>query len=302
MKSLTMMVTADGRWVLPASEDFLAALGDPDPDYDSLGFAVRNLGFIKFQILDGTLIEIELCPRNVARAALEAAQEQVLGATIKLFRLKYFDGDWQSEISASAGNVVARLAELCAPVFRPAASEQFRAEPEPFANLFEKLPTNDNFRPLAQKWRASFGHFDPNILSLAANHNLLERLTIVAVERPGAEPTFRYIGLGHKWVAQDYQLYGIGQKVADLPDKDYGAWAAGFYRSVANSGRPRLDRISAAMRYDSEAEKPRRQVDYERLLLPWKTASDGVLVTACTRLLGNSGTASSPARKSARSS
>ena len=65
VKRLIMLVTSDGQWVIEDSAEFLAALGDADPDYDAALFAVKNLGFIKFQILDDSVIEIELHPRNV---------------------------------------------------------------------------------------------------------------------------------------------------------------------------------------------------------------------------------------------
>ena len=58
-----MLVASDGQWVLPDSSEFFAALGDSEPDYDSVTFAVKNLGFIKFQFHDQSLIEIELHPR-----------------------------------------------------------------------------------------------------------------------------------------------------------------------------------------------------------------------------------------------
>src|SRR5690348_1071829 len=96
---LTMIVTADGEWVLPDSEAFLAALGDPEPDFDGVGFAVRNLGHIKFLFLDRLVTEIDLHPRNVGPAALQAAQAQVRRSPAKLFRIKYLQGDWKSEIS-----------------------------------------------------------------------------------------------------------------------------------------------------------------------------------------------------------
>src|ERR1700724_4028572 len=95
---LTMLVTAEGEWVLEDSAEFRAALGDPDPDYDGAAFAVKNLGFIKFQILDNSIIEIDLHPRNVEIPALLAVQQQILTSHIKLFRLKYFDVSWKSEI------------------------------------------------------------------------------------------------------------------------------------------------------------------------------------------------------------
>jgi hypothetical protein len=44
-----MLVTADGRWVSEGSAELVAALDDADPDYDTTGFAIRNLGFVRSQ-------------------------------------------------------------------------------------------------------------------------------------------------------------------------------------------------------------------------------------------------------------
>ena len=136
MERLTMLVTPDGEWVFPNSDEFLARLGDATPDYDAISFAVKNLGFIKFQIIRQSIIEIELHPRNVELPALLAAQQQLLQAGIKLFRVRYFDTEWHSEISSSAERTVARLSELCTPVFTPATHERFIVEPQDFAQLF----------------------------------------------------------------------------------------------------------------------------------------------------------------------
>ena len=89
MKRLTMLVTPAGRWVVENSTEFLAALGDPNPDYDSSLFAIKNLGFIKFQIIDHSIIEIELHPGNVELPALLAVQQQVISSRVKLFRIRY---------------------------------------------------------------------------------------------------------------------------------------------------------------------------------------------------------------------
>src|SRR5437868_5235899 len=136
VKRLTMLVTPDGRWVLPNTEEFLAVLGDSAPDYDAISFAVKNLGFIKLQIIEQSIIEIELHPRNVELPALLAAQQQLLSARIKLFRIKYFDAAWHSEISSSAEHAIARLSALCTPVFTPATHERFIVEPQDFGQLF----------------------------------------------------------------------------------------------------------------------------------------------------------------------
>jgi hypothetical protein len=301
-----MMFTPDGDWLPADSERFLAALGDPEPDYDATSFAVRNLGFIRFEVFDQSLIEIELHPRNVQLPALLAVQQQLLSAPHRLFRIRYLEEAWHSEISASAKHTINRLSELCAPAPAPAPSERFIVEPRDISLVFND-ETNE-LRPLAQKWRISFGQFDPTVTTLALRHDLLSRLMIIGVKPHDHEPRFRFIGDGHRWMG-NYSFKGIGEKVENQPDREYGAWIGDVYRSVAAAGQPRYDLVTAILQYENEAGTPRRRVRYERLLLPWKTPSDEVFVTLCSKIAGNptvsrlssSAPDNSPARNSANS-
>jgi hypothetical protein len=306
VERLTMLVTPDGRWVFPNSEEFLALLGDNAPDYDAISFAVKNLGFIKFQIIGQSIIEIDLHPRNVELPALLATQQQVLSCRIDLFRIQHFDTRWHSEISSSPEHTIARLSELCAPVFTPPPTERFLVEPRDYTAIF--LDQDNAMRPLAQKWRASFGHFDPNVIALAISQQLLSRFAIIGLKPPSREPVWRFIGDAHQWLGSDYQYRGIGQKVEDIADKDYGEWVSEYLRWVATSGQPRYDLVTASIQYMNEPGTPRRTVNYERLLLPWKTTSGEVLVTSCAKIvaqesdtLGATGSDSSVTRKSSRS-
>ena len=242
---------------------------------------MKNLGFIRFQILDNSIIEIDLHPRNVEIPALLAVQQQVLTSHIKLFRLKYFDVSWKSEIICSAELAVARLSELCAPRFALSAEDRFLVEPQDYLKLYES--ELGPLQLMAQKWRMSFGHFDPSVISFAINKDLLSRLIIVGVKPPGAEPVFRFIGDGHNnWLDDNYHLRAIGGKVQDQPDKNYGQWVSQFYKSVASTGQPRYDYVTASIQRPPGTYTTR----YERLLLPWKTPSDEVLVTLSSRGLG----------------
>jgi hypothetical protein len=283
MKQFTMLVTPDGQWVLPDTPEFFAALGDPDPDYDAIAFAVKNLGFIRFQVIEQSIVEIELHPRNVEFAALLAVQQQLLSSQVYLFRIKYFDGGWKSEIASSAEFTISRLSEICAPQFTPASHDRFLVEPQDFAALLED--EGNQMRPMAQKWRVSFGHFDPSVITLAMHNQLLSLTAIIGIQPRERDPIFRFLGEGHRWVGTNYRINGIGEKVENLPDKDYGNWAAEFYRSVASSGQPRYDVVTASMQYEDESGKPRRTVRYERLLLPWKTPSAEIFVSSCARRL-----------------
>lgn len=284
MQGITMLVSGDGEWLLPDTPEFLAVLGDPNPDYDAVGFAVKNLGFIKMELFGQSVAEIELHPRNVELPALLAVQQQLLTSNIRLFRIKYFQGGgWKSEISSSPRQTIERLSVLCAPEPVLVRSDLFSAQPKEFSTLFEE---GNIFRTIAQKWRVSFGNFDPTIISVALRTDLLPRLAVIGVRPPHGDPVFRFIGEGHKWVGQDYHVAGIGQKMSDLPDKEYGAWISEYFRSVALSGEPRYDLVTAPLRYENENGKPRRTVNYDRLLLPWKTPSDEIFVTSCTAIVG----------------
>jgi hypothetical protein len=278
VKRLAMLVTPDGQWVIEDSVEFLAALGDPHPDYDAALFAVKNLGFIKFQILDSSVIEIELHPRNVELPALLAVQQQLLSTRVKLFRIKYLEMSWKSEILCSPEIAVSRLSELCTPKATPASEARFFVEPQDFSNLFEAEQTP--LRLMAQKWRMSFGHFDPTVISFAIKHNLISRMMIAGVGPRNPDPIYRFIGDGHtNWLDNEYHFRAIGEKLEHLPDKDYGRWISQFYKNVARTGEPRYDYVTATIRREPNTYFTR----YERLLLPWKTPSDEVLVSLLSR-------------------
>jgi hypothetical protein len=282
VRRLTMLVTPDGQWVVENSAEFLAAIGDPNPDYDAAAFAVKNLGFVKFQILDQSVIEIELHPRNVELAGLLAVQQQLLISTVRLFRIKYFTTSWQSEIFPASDLAVSRLSELCAPKFSPKAKDRFLVEPQDYSKLYDG--DNGPLHLLAQKWRMSFGHFDPSVISFAIKQRMLSRMMIFGVRPDWSDPVFRFIGDGFRWLQTDYQFHGIGESVENQPDKDYGGWVSDFYKSVAVTGQPRYDHVTAAIQATPGQQKL-FTTRYERLLLPWKTSSDEVLVSMLSRTL-----------------
>src|SRR5689334_5795560 len=102
MRPITKLVTPNGIWVSPRSPEFFAALGETDPGINRVAFAVKNLGFIKLQVIKDLVIEIELHPRKLPLQALLAIQQYLLSSQVKLFRIKYLEQTWHSEISSSA--------------------------------------------------------------------------------------------------------------------------------------------------------------------------------------------------------
>lgn len=278
MQQLTMLVNPNGQWLFAGSPEFREALGDPDPDYDAEGFAIKNLGFIRFAMIGDKLIEIELHPRNVSLGALLAVQHQLQSSATRLFRIRYFTTEWQSEITSSAEQAMTRLSQLTAPELVARSQERFTIEPRDYADL--SGDEGNPLRLLAQKWRASFGAFDTDVISFAINHDLLPRLIIIGVSAKNPDPVFRFIGDAHSsWLDPSDRFQAIGERMENTPDPEYTRWAAEFYKNVARTGQPRYDRISAVI---NRRAKPYR-TRYERLMLPWSTSSDEVLITVCNR-------------------
>src|SRR2546430_410600 len=65
MQNETFLVSPEGRWLPEGSQEFLREVGDLDPDYDAAMFAVKNLGFIKVEIITELVVSITLHPSNV---------------------------------------------------------------------------------------------------------------------------------------------------------------------------------------------------------------------------------------------
>jgi hypothetical protein len=304
VKRLRMLVNTNGQWVFPGSAEFFEALGDADPDYDASAFAVKNLGFIEFTLIGDTLIEIELHPRNVAYPALLAVQHQIQSSHSRLFRIKYFDSEWRSEITSSPEQAITRLSQLAAPHFEPAARERFTVEPRDYSQLF-----GDETNPLrfmAQKWRMSFGEFDSGFISFAVQHQMLSNMLIIGVQPPRASPVFRFIGEAHtSWLDGDQCFRAIGENTESVPDREYAGWASEFYKDVAATGQPRYDCVTATIQRPMESYRTR----YERLILPWKTSSDEILISVSPKKVSDdapttnasSGSSNAPTRNSTRS-
>jgi hypothetical protein len=287
-----MMITPQGDWVVQGSAEFLRDLGDLNPDYDAALFAVKNLGYIRFELIGDHVIEVELHPRNVALPALLAVQQQLLCSKIRLFRIKYLDLAWHSEITSSAEQAVARLSTLCSYSPEPGSTERFSAEMRSYAQLFDD--EEHPLRPMLLKWRMSFGHFDPTVISFAINHQLASRMMIFGVKPHSPEPVFRFVGDGFFWTDGDFQMMAPGEKLVNQPDKEYGAWVAEFYKSVAATGEPRYDTVTATIMLPANKSGLLR-TRYERLLLPWKTPSDEILVTLSSRSLSREELPAAPA-------
>jgi hypothetical protein len=300
---VSMLATAEGQWIGADSRELLAYLGDPNPDFDAAAFAVRNLGFVRYDSFPGKFAQITLFPKRVSPLALAAAQERVAsGETSIVFRVDYLDHEtktWRQELAMNAREAVGRLNRLCGSFATAPASDIFAFEPQRLESIM--ADETHHGHPLLRKWRSSFHRFDETVLPFMARHGLAVRGMIIGVDAKRPDPIFRFIGEGFLVYGDDFFLRAVGERVMNQPDKEYGAWVSPFYTEVATTWTPRFDRCAANISHAS-----RQYMRYERLILPWSADSGEVFLTLSTRFLDDDDGAASTdkvdAKKAAKSS
>lgn len=281
MQHVSLLATGEGRWIPADGAALLDLLGDPKPDFDPVGFVVRNLGFVQYEVFADSFAQITLFPKRVTLQALAAVQRRILSDTVRVFRLDYLDDEtklWTQELAMNPREAIGKLNRLCGTYAEGAVREGYEVEPLDLGAVMadERHPAHS----LLRKWRSAFHQFDDGIMPFIAKHGLASQSMVIGIDPKRPEPIFRFIGEGYAIYGGDYFLRAVGQKVADQPDKRYGEWVAPFYSEVASTWQPRLDRCSAPIK---DATRP--HLRYERLILPWSTASGEVLLTLSTRFL-----------------
>ena len=253
MEHLTILVSPEGRWVLPGTSEFFAALGDPDPDYDAVSFAVRNLGFIKFEVIRQSIVEIELHPRNVELPALLAVQQQLLSSDLRLFRIKYFDDELAfRDLLLGRGDDRAPVRAVPA-AFHAVGARPVSRRAAGFRNAVRGRATTSC---------ASSRRNGASRSGISTRTSSPWRCTTNCCRgwRSSASSRGRRIRYGAfsataiaGWAAATIFRQVSARRSRIFPDKDYGEWASAFYRSVAESGRPRYDLITTSVQYRDEA-------------------------------------------------
>ena len=156
-------------------------VGRPRPRLRCVSFAVRNLGFIKFEVIRQSVVEIELHPAQcrTSGAARGAAAAAVVGSAPvpdQVFRHELAFRD----LVLGRGDDRAPVRAVRAALHADDATSDFSSSRRISGCCFED--EHNAFRVIAQKWRVSFGHFDPNIIPLAMRNELLPRLAIIGVK------------------------------------------------------------------------------------------------------------------------
>ena len=278
-RKVLVSVSPEGTVLAPGTEAFFERIGYANPDFDASDYVVRNLGFISISRRSRDRMTVRLRPSLVSQNALDACLKILMNQDFSQGEIQRFEDDWVSEIWPNDPALLHRLVDLCEKAHRT-HEPRFGAKPLDINTI-----GNDNsnpLKPLFQKWRVSSSIFDDTTLPFLINYGLDFRLSVVTAPRIGEPLRFQFFGEGFKFYDDRQKMQVIGAPFEDQPDTEYGIWLAKQYNAVVESGRPALDYVTAQIKADSGLGRRSR---YERLLLPWRTNDNKVIVTCASVLI-----------------
>ncbi|MCA8928165.1 MAG: hypothetical protein KDC18_08845 [Alphaproteobacteria bacterium] len=278
---MQVSVSPEGAIYAPGTEAFFERIGYSNPDFDAGDYVVRNLGFVSIARRSTERMMVRMRPSLVSSAALDSALRVLVGQNFSHGEIQHYDREWTSEVWPNDPAMLHRLVELCEKSGE-AYEPRFGAKP---LQLESMADTDDNpLRPLFQKWRISASVFDDTTMPFLINYGLDYRLIVMTADGVSDPLRFQFMGEGFKFYDARQKANIIGAPINRQPDVDYGQWLLGQYSKVVKTGMPSLDYVTACIRSDSG---PGRRSRYERLLLPWRTADNKLLVTCASILISS---------------
>jgi len=241
------------------------------------GPAFDMLGMVKVTDYP-RLIDVHWDIRHVTPGALDAVLNHLIRLDIvrnekPMIALKFFFGAWNSELYDSPDKAVDRILEL---------SEYADVTPSnaiTIANVdLDRIGySHPLVREFYDRWRAMDG-----ILESGPSGDLgglKDRSLILGLDSLDERLIYRSAGknsmAGHL-LGSDWPFEVLGMEVDRCnSDDEYESEVCSDYPDVLVSGEPRLDHIRAFFQLDGDDPM---WLNYQRLLLPWKTRSGEPLV------------------------
>jgi hypothetical protein len=254
-------------------------LGFTVPAVDLVAYLVRNMGHVEIRFEDGRL-RIAARPRFLSPLALAGVVDAAARWPIARVALSLLDAGWGASIHPSLAAAVAELRRICRARSTHPGWSFFETRRLQLDDLDGK--PYDAMHLLSAEWQMLGGEMDGEMhaefLARRSDANMF-------LARPSADG--ESIVLEHcRLIEQSWTSSWMRRAEIDLrlqPDERYIAWVTRAYRDTLATGRPRLERIRAELRCPEHGV---RFFDYDRLILPWRTARSERVATVVSVVRG----------------
>jgi len=271
MGQMDLLIDQTGQAWLNGSPVLRLRLGQPSPDVDLAGYVVRNMGFVRARLREGT-IRLTLRAGHLEFPTLESVVRLVLGEVWQRLVIEHADGVSALEIYRQVEEAVARLKDLSAPSAVLVPRDSFFNQELSLDRLGES--GQGSLRALMRLWRSRRGQLPPDKILGLMPEALKPRVTLTRMTAAGAarnRALVEHIGPGIRVFDACWALGAVGRDLEEQPDPAYGARSARAYHEVAELGQPRLELVDAVIDVPGRSVRRSR---YDRLMLPFRSRGE----------------------------
>jgi hypothetical protein len=273
------LIDSQGKVWDPFDDRLLVMLGDPDPDYDIVSYAVRNLGFVDV-LVDSAATIVRIRELAVTAAALFGASELISRVALGPVTMITGTQQWTERHFDSAASAIAWLEERNTAEVLTTGFSDIAVVAEDLGRLSNRRlnaieQSDDRLALMFKKWRIASGKFSYDAMQFMVNFGLLDRATLAHAAEGGAF-VWQHVGQNLNLYERDdrtWHLSLVGRPVSQQHDRNYGAFIQSSFHQAITRNEPRLDHVDAVIRNRAGSHRSR----YNRLVLPWQ-ADDGTSV------------------------
>jgi hypothetical protein len=241
----------------------------PDPDIDVVAYAVRNLGYVLLRP-QGRFVRAELRAELLKPATLIGVYYTLLDLKPQQILLSRLHG------AGSSHELFDDVAEFAATLERDIEDEGVQRH-RPHYSLSQRSLRQlhrsryQRFTPVVALWAAESGYLPRDLLVRLRGFGLQGRAALVRNSAGSSRLVYEYVGSSYSFVGNAcLPLLLVGKDIEELPDPEYGDWAARSYHQCIKDQEPRLETVSAVMK---RTDGQRLWSYYDRVLLPWRTSA-----------------------------
>lgn len=261
-------------------------IGGSGPAADFPERALREHGFIHLRPQHGG-VRVALCAGAFTAAALAGLLYVLRDLRPRHVLLAVLRSDgWSYAMHVSLWELAGRLEALL---------DEAPARPAPWVAIEHdlatvSLPSYARVRPLVELWRSSRGRLDGDRLHAVTALGLGDRTLLARRPAGAARLAIEHFGAAITVLRPCESLLAIGRDIEDIPDRDYGVWAARHYHETLMVGHPRFQSVRAEL---GASDGTTLRARYDRLLVPWRGAGDehfvmGISIRISAFVLGSS--------------
>jgi hypothetical protein len=224
-----------------------------------LDFAAREKGCVVLRPCGRRAVEVHHRPSLATPMAVLTAAQWLDRRRWERIVLRPWPGEQQTLFMGERTDAIPYLVRLMS-----AAQNTRRGDFHAHQHALSAVASDAALSRIHEAWRAARGSRNQRLMEIVTEVSQ-GRYLEVTPQDGSARLVLDAVGNGYTLYGQGWKSIAVGGRFEDMPDYEYGQWAAQGYRHAFRTGRPIFEDVTAAVRLGSHG---RLCLAYQRVILP----------------------------------